>query len=1012
MMEHDADRETGFLTPAEPHGAKVRSSDDDADQRHRIGSGGAAEDDERQQEPHTAVAIPAPTFRPILPKEARRIGEDEGGAAAAGLSNRREEWSNGHKRQVMPGLVRRTRIRRGRSTVRTDGGRDGGRDGGVDVNRALLRPVQPKGSTGISETGERLYPSPGPTQQTQEGEAPTEHRGGGTQKGHEPADEGGIHPKRRPGRPRTRNQASIAGGVALRAIRPREVQHEQEEAHTEETLRPGGGRGGFGPGRAGLRRGPADTPPAPFGSRRRGSRRAESARRPARPGGAQEQQAWRHIAPATSPMVREILAESVPVPELETTSTSNASRRRRRTNQIAREGPPVKRIRSDARKERTEEERREDLTSVLRSLDEEFAEKERLSHNREWCTPVPHERKVSTVQAFYKAFHNTETLPVWTCMVCYRKCGKGELEGVKWDQWLSRSMDNSGDPSSPFSCRKCFPVGRDVLACPECARCLMRGYLSAAARLHVRLGCEHMFPEELKGLTPVEEKLISLNSCYGFITKYSVVDGQRQGVTYPKHVKGHITVFPNNVQELVTKVLPHPLVKVMDEIHVSWHGARKPGPSDLSRLLSVRRRVVERALRWLQRNNPHYRDVEIDEAEMDSWGAPTHDVPSQILQRMERNEPSAWEKVRTAQIVPPAERGIDDEDAVDIDEVIAMLRCEQQGEAECHHQEASRGNEALSSGGGSDGANGDRQGAQLESPEAAIHEVSSSGMFALDALPDVTDADRLQFAWEAVGEDGEQEAGQILGQQRTTGGWAGSASVRQGLGMEPYISVSRGEDFADSSDPLFFAKTFPSLLPFGTGEQAGQRISYFEAYPYRGEILRDLCLYDYMSLVTLKRRANAGASAAAWGEIPFRDGAPFSDKWIQGLRPPGKHAVVCLDGYLSMDFSQDDDAGPCHRRAAVQHLGLFVPWECFLSESSGDIDDIWARQKAVLSRRLLFILDNIQLLRRSAEDAKRDAKQWAASSGDDERTIGVMEPGDGGGGSERRRSKSDHGRLE
>ncbi|KAH6874286.1 hypothetical protein B0T10DRAFT_377892, partial [Thelonectria olida] len=61
-------------------------------------------------------------------------------------------------------------------------------------------------------------------------------------------------------------------------------------------------------------------------------------------------------------------------------------------------------------------------------------------------------------------------------------------------------------------------------------------------------------------------------------------------------------------------------------------------------------------------------------------------------------------------------------------------------------------------------------------------------------------------------------------------------------------------------------------------------------------------------------------------------------------------------------------------RTAVQHLGLFVPWECFLPESSGDINDIWTRQKAALSRRLLFILDNIQLLRRSAEDAKRDAK--------------------------------------
>jgi hypothetical protein len=325
-----------------------------------------------------------------------------------------------------------------------------------------------------------------------------------------------------------------------------------------------------------------------------------------------------------------------------------------------------------------------------------------------------------------------------------------------------------------------------------------------------------MFPEELKGLTPVEEKLISLNSCYGFITKYNIVDGQRQGAAYPKHVKGHITVFPNNVQELVTRVLPHPLVQVMDEIHVSWHGAQKPYPSDLSRLLSVRRRVVERALAWLRINNPHYGDIEIDVAELDSWGAPPHDVPPQILEHIERNEPSAWEKVRTAQIVPSAERGIDDDDAVDIDDIMAMLRHEQQGGAD-RPEEASRDDEALFNNGGPEGMGEGRPGAGLKNPEAVVHEVSLSGMFALDAQPDVTDADRLQFAWEAVGEDAENEAGRAAGGRGRAGGWAGSASVRQGLSLEPYISVSRGDDFADSKDPLFFAKTFPTLFPFGTG---------------------------------------------------------------------------------------------------------------------------------------------------------------------------------------------------
>jgi hypothetical protein len=162
-----------------------------------------------------------------------------------------------------------------------------------------------------------------------------------------------------------------------------------------------------------------------------------------------------------------------------------------------------------------------------------------------------------------------------------------------------------------------------------------------------------MFPDELKDLTPVEEKLIAMNSCYGFVTRYSIPSSQKQTARYPKHIKGHITVFPNNVQELATKVLPHPLVQVMEEIHVWWQGAEKPAPSDLSGLLSVRRRVVERALVWLRKNNPHYVGIEIDVAEMESWGAPPHGVPSAVYDCMERNEPTAWEKTRTAQVVPP-----------------------------------------------------------------------------------------------------------------------------------------------------------------------------------------------------------------------------------------------------------------------------------------------------------------------------------------------------------------------
>ncbi|KAM4067473.1 PIF1-like helicase [Hirsutella rhossiliensis] len=175
-----------------------------------------------------------------------------------------------------------------------------------------------------------------------------------------------------------------------------------------------------------------------------------------------------------------------------------------------------------------------------------------------------------------------------------------------------------------------------------------------------------MFPDELKGLTPVEEKLISPNSSYG-------------------HVKGHITVFPNNAQELATKVLPHPLLQALDEIHISWQGAEKPAPSDLSSLLS---------------------NVE------------------------------------------------------------------------------------------------------------AINEVTSSAMFALDGPPDVVDVEKLRFACDAIDEGADESR---AGPRTWIGSSAAGARGRGDDSREPYIRVSRGDDFADSFETSFFARTFPTLFPFGVG---------------------------------------------------------------------------------------------------------------------------------------------------------------------------------------------------
>jgi hypothetical protein len=70
---------------------------------------------------------------------------------------------------------------------------------------------------------------------------------------------------------------------------------------------------------------------------------------------------------------------------------------------------------------------------------------------------------------------------------------------------------------------------------------------------------------------------------------------------------------------------------------------------------------------------------------------------------------------------------------------------------------------------------------------------------------------------------------------------------------------------------------------------------------------------------------------------------------------------------------------------------MFVPWQHFLSESLEDVNAVWARKVRVLPRRLAATVENIQLLRRSAEDARRDARQWAAQSGEEDPAVDVTD---------------------
>jgi len=76
----------------------------------------------------------------------------------------------------------------------------------------------------------------------------------------------------------------------------------------------------------------------------------------------------------------------------------------------------------------------------------------------------------------------------------------------------------------------------------------------------------------------------------------------------------------------------------------------------------------------------------------------------------------------------------------------------------------------------------------------------------------------------------------------------------------------------------------------------GFQLWHIEAYKYRGPLLRDMCLYDYMSLVQLTKPTAMEEDESL---ISFDERAEFGDTWMQRLRKPGERAVVVFTGELS-----------------------------------------------------------------------------------------------------------------
>lgn len=436
--------------------------------------------------------------------------------------------------------------------------------------------------------------------------------------------------------------------------------------------------------------------------------------------------------------------------------------------------------------------RRVAISNILSHIHQEFDQEKNSSVQRQWCNEVPRGLKLETVQSYLRAMHDESTLPTESCAICLIQNAPTDIRRCQWQSQFSALLKQS--LAAKIQCTTCFPTDQNdgyTRICKDCDQDIRCDKQPQNCGGDLRfLTCAHLYPSALRGLTIAEERLISLNVPYGYITRYCKPTSTGTSWHYRQHKKGHITVYVNDLDSLTATVLPHPLIKMMESIRVCWSGAQVPSAVDLSRLMSVRRHKVIEALRWKKSHDTLYANVHIDEDRIRTWDLePGTSVPTAIWDHLEKIDDSLASDIRSAPIVSGLDRPDQDEPR---DEELESLINEVVEEVVGVQSD-------LGSTSGPDQVNID---STDEFPEGLGDSILSSGLFPLDGNSVHDDADRLDFIRDA-----------ISGRQSSSG----DRAQVSGNGYEPFINVGRHHHFANSFEQDFWAKTFGLLFPYGLG---------------------------------------------------------------------------------------------------------------------------------------------------------------------------------------------------
>jgi hypothetical protein len=85
--------------------------------------------------------------------------------------------------------------------------------------------------------------------------------------------------------------------------------------------------------------------------------------------------------------------------------------------------------------------------------------------------------------------------------------------------------------------------------------------------------------------------------------------------------------------------------------------------------------------------------------------------------------------------------------------------------------------------------------------------------------------------------------------------------------------------------------------------ESGPKLSYYAAYPHRGEALADLSFWEYLSFVSLCRKGRWVPANST--RVSFSAKSDLGARWVQVLRRPDRLATPVISGYLGTDLEEE-----------------------------------------------------------------------------------------------------------